>query len=199
MDDEPSITLYHAARSRSNTILWFLEELGQPYRLERLDIAKLDHKAPDYLAINPSGKVPAVKLGDEVLTERLSIILHVGDRFASGGLAMATDEPERADYLNHLAYAIGVVEPGITAKLYGWQADPRSVAWGDYDVMVERLIGVASGRQALLSRFTAADVLLGGTIAFGQMFGALPDDPALTDYVAALRARPAAKRAGELD
>src|SRR4051812_44419232 len=105
------ITLYHHPFSRAAGTLWALEEVDQPYELSFVDIMKGGQKAPEILAINPMGKLPTLTDGDVVVAEAAAIALYLADRYASGTLAPALDDPRRGTYLRWSFYAPSVIEP----------------------------------------------------------------------------------------
>ena len=100
----PDITLYFSPASRSFTARWMLEEIGVPYRVETIDIRKGDQKRPDYLRLNPMGKVPALTDGDVVVTENPAICMYLADRYAYGTLAPKIDASERGAYLRWMVF-----------------------------------------------------------------------------------------------
>src|SRR5215470_16431637 len=80
------LTLYHAAPSRSSIVHWMLEEVGEPYEVHLLNLQRGDTRAADYLAVNPMGKVPAIRHGDVVVTETAAICAYLADEFPKAGL-----------------------------------------------------------------------------------------------------------------
>ncbi len=195
------LEFYYAPRSRSGTILWMVEELGVPYRLKILNFKKSEHKLPDYLAINPMGKVPAIKHGDTVVTECAAICCYLADAFPEAGLAPAIDAPERGTYLRWLFFAPGCIEPAMTDKAFQRPAVPPStVGYGDFETVMDVIAqAVSQGDYLLGDRFCAADVVLGSALNYGMMFGVIPDRPEFISYTDRLKTRPALKRMQELD
>lgn len=190
------ITLYHSPRSRSFTILWFLEELGVPYEVELVRLQKAEHKAPAYLAKNPAGKVPAVERDGVVCTERSAIITWLGDLYPAAGLAPAIDSPARADYLRWLAYAPGVIEPNMMDLHLKRETPPSHGAWGTMETMVAVLSGALRDRPWLLGEtFSGADVMVGSMVRWGLPWKLLPETPELVAYLSRLEARPALRAA----
>ena len=141
------ITLYHHPFSRAAGTLWALEEVGQPYELAFVDIMKGGQKAPEILAINPMGKLPTLTDGDVVVAEAAAIALYLADRYSSGTLAPALDDPRRGSYLRWSFYAPSVIEPGATAKLNKWEFKPGQVGWGDYASMLTAMEYAIGGKQ----------------------------------------------------
>lgn len=195
-----TLTFYTNPQSRAQIVRWMLEEVGAPYEQVLLDYGTT-MKAPEYLAINPMGKVPAIRHGDVVVTEGAAICAYLADAFPESGLAPPLDR--RSDYYRWLFFAAGPVEAGITARAFGLEppADKaRSVGYGNVDQMIEVLAEAVTGRTYLTEdQFSAADVYVGAQIDFGLMFKTLPDDPRFTAYVEGLRERPAYKRAKAID
>jgi len=199
--DDASITLFHAVRSRSFRLLWFMEELGEPYRIEPIDLNKGEHKTERLLRHNPMGKVPVVLDGDVAIAESGAIYIYLADKYAPGRLApRAEEERERADYLRWLFFAAGVMEPAFGEKFFKWELNPRQVAWGSFDSMMETLEKGVSGRQWLVGdQFTAADVFVGSNIHYGTLFGIIPNGGPIGEYLQRCAARPALKRALALE
>ncbi len=196
------LVLFHIPQSRSITILWLLEELGRPYRIHQLDNTRREQRGAAYLKLNPSGKVPAVADGDTIITERGAICVYLADRYAPGRLAPAIDDPRRADYLRWLFYAIGVMEPLMALALLkiDVKAPPGALAWGEWDTMTGILADAMSPGPFLLGeQFTAADVMVGSTLAWAMGVGILPREGPMAPYVARIAARPSWARTAATD
>ena len=189
--------------SRGRIVRWMLEEVGRPYRTVVLDYATT-MKAPDYLALNPMGKVPAITHRGAVVTECAAICAYLADAFPEANLAPATDDPLRGAYYRWMFFAAGPVEAAVTAKSVGLLPPPEKstmVGYGSFDQAVETLdYAVSQGGPWLLGdRFTAADVYVGSQVSWGLMFGTRPTRPVFQAYAERLAARPAAVRAREID
>lgn len=194
------ITLYFAPRSRALTALWLLEELGVPYTREDFLLASGRHKRPDFLALNPMGKVPLVVDDGVPVAELGAIAIYLADRHRATPLSPALDHPDRAAFLRWCFFASGVMEPCLGERFFKWQVPASSVAWGSFDAMLAVLAqGVSPGPFLLGETFSAADVLVGATARFGQLFGALPREGSTADYVARISARPALQRALDIE
>ncbi len=128
--EKADVTLYYAPKSRAFRMLWFLEELGRPYRLEMLDLNKGDHKRPEFLKINPMGKVPTLVDQGMPIAETGAILVHLADKYSPGELAPLFKEPSRADYLRWLFFAAGVMEPAFGEKFFKWQMCRRGASPG---------------------------------------------------------------------
>ena len=125
------LTLYHASPSRSSIVLWMLEELGQPYDIHLVSLAKGENHAADYLAVNPMGKVPAIRHGDAVVTEAAAICAYLADAFPKAGLAPAPGERLRGPYYRWLFFGAGPIEAAATNKAMGFEVPPDRSRWPD--------------------------------------------------------------------
>lgn len=194
------LTLYFAPRSRGFTALWLLEELGVPYHLESFDLNAERHKQPDYLALNPMGKVPLVLDGGIPVSETGAIAIYLSDKYRTTPLSPALDAPERAAFLRWVLFSSGVMEPAYGEKFFKWTVPARSVAWGSFDDMMRVLTdGLSPGPYLLGDTFSAADVVVGATARFGVMFGVIPKDGPVAAYVTRLTERPAFQRAAAIE
>lgn len=193
----PKLTLYHAAPSRSSVVRWMLEELGEPYKLEVLNLKASDQRKPDYLAINPMGKVPTLKDGDTVVTEVAAICCYLADKYPKAKLAPAIDDARRGDYLKWLFYGPSCLEPAMIDKALNRPPAPRTTAgWADYDTVMEVLRSAVTGREYLLGeQFSAADVVIGSGLRWGMLFKMVPELSEFVAYVERLKKRPAFQRA----
>jgi len=194
------LVFYTNPMSRGRIIRWMLEEVGAPYETILLDYGTT-MKAPDYLAINPMGKVPAITHDGRVVTEGAAIVAYLAEAFPEAGLAPTADE--RADYYRWLFFAAGPVEAATTDRSFGVEPDERQqvmAGYGSLDRVVDVLEQAVSAHPYVAGeRFTAADVYVGSHVGWGMQFGALPKRPAFERYVERIMARPAAVRAREID
>ena len=191
-----AITLYHHPFSRAASTVWTLEEVGQPYELRFVDLMKGGQKAPEVVALNPMGKLPVLTDGDVVVTENAAISLYLADRYASGRLAPALDDPRRGTYFRWSLFAPSVIEPGMMAKAGNWEFKTGQAGWGSFDAMLEAMNTAIAGRDFILGdMFSIADIIFGGTVRFMLQFGGLQGTPALTAYAERLGRRPALQRA----
>jgi glutathione S-transferase len=200
MADE--LVLYTNPMSRGRVARWMLEEAGQPYRAEILDYAG-SMKAPEYLAINPMGKVPALRHGETIVTEGAAICAYLADVFPEAGLAPPPGSRLRGPYYRWLFFAAGPIEAANTNKALGVVVPLERTAMVGYRTQDRALAALEDqlDRSEYIAgdRFTAADVYVGSHIGFGMMFGAVDKRPAFERYWGLLRARPAAQRAREID
>lgn len=194
------LTFYTNPMSRGQIVRWMLEEVEAPYEQVLLDYGTT-MKADDYLAINPMGKVPAIRHGNKVVTECAAICAYLADAFPEASLAPTAEE--RADYYRWLFFAAGPAEQAITNKSMGFEvsADKAMMAgYGSFDATVDTLEKAAGAHDYIAGdRFTAADVYVGSQILWGTQFGTLPKRPVFEAYGARLSARPAYKRAKAID
>ncbi len=200
MADE--LTLYTNPQSRGRIARWMLEEVGQPYRVEVLDYATT-MKAPAYLAINPMGKVPALRHGGAVVTETPAICAYLADAFPRAGLAPPTADRMRAPYYRWLFFAAGPAEAAASNKAMGFVVPPereRAMGYGRIELVLDTLKSAVQQSDYLAGdAFTAADLYVGSHLGFGMMFGMIEKRPAFERYWQKLSARPACVRAKELD
>lgn len=197
------LTLYHAVPSRSSVALWMLEELGEPFDIHLLDLKKGESRAPAYLAVNPMGKVPAIRHGDAVVTEVSAICCYLADEFPGARLNIPIGHPRRGEYLKWLFFAPGCIEPAVSERAFPRKEPaPRSaVGYGDFDTVMNVLAKATAEANPYLmgEQLTAADVVIGSQLRWGMLFKLIPERPELSAYVARLSERPAFKRAMEKD
>jgi glutathione S-transferase len=196
------LVLYTNPQSRGRIARWMLEEVGQPYETEVLDFATT-MKAPAYLAINPMGKVPAVRHGDAVVTEAAAICAYLADAFPQAKLAPPPGDRLRAPYYRWLFFAAGPIEAAVSNKALGFQV-PREregmMGYGTVERVMKTLEDALSNNDYLVGdSFTAADLYVCSQVGFGMMFGTIEKRPAFQNYWQRLSARPAAARAKEKD
>lgn len=193
------IVFYHNPQSRAQMAHWMLEEVGAPYRIVPIDFAKGENRTPDFLEINPMGKLPTIVHRGVVVTETAAIIAYLADVFPAAGLAPPVGDPSRGAYYRWLFFGAGCFEPALLDKMMNRPPVERkaAVGWGSYEEVVAALrTALATGPYLLGEKFSAADVYVGSEIRFAMMFGApgLKGETVFDDYVARLSARPAALR-----
>lgn len=197
-----SLTFYTNPMSRGRIARWMLEEVGEPYETVLLDYGTT-MKSADYLAINPMGKVPAIRHGEVVVTEVAAICAYLADAFPQAGLAPAPVASERGPYFRWLFFAAGPLETAVTAKAMGLlaPADKAMMAgYGTFESVMDALETAVSGPAYICGeQFTAADVYVGSQIGWGLQFGTFEKRPAFAAYFARLSQREAAKRAAAID
>ncbi|QGM47734.1 glutathione S-transferase family protein [Methylocystis heyeri] len=201
MSDTPELTLYHAPRTRSSGVRILLEELGAPYRLHILNLKLGDQLKPEYLAVNPLGKVPAIKHGDAVVTEQVAIYIYLADAFPDAGLAPAIGDPLRGPYLLWLAFYGSAFEPAIVDRSQQRAPDSRAMSpYGDYDAVISAVRSQLAGGPYLFGdRLTAADLLWGTALRWTTIFGLVPTTPEISAYFERIASRPSARKVGRED
>lgn len=196
------LVLYTNPQSRGRIAHWMLEETGVPYETVWLAYGPA-MKSADYLAINPMGKVPALRHGSAVVTETAAICAYLADRFPEKGLLPAPQDPLRATYFRWLFFVAGPLELAVTARALAWQVPDgknASVGFGSYGETLDALAqALTPGPYLCGQQFTAADVYLASHLGWGMTFGTVDKRPLFEDYVARLEARPAAQRANRLN
>ena len=193
------LIFYTNPQSRGRIVRWMLEEVGQPYETEIIAYDQL--KDARYLAVNPMGKVPAIKHRDHVVTECAAICAYLADAFPAAGLGPR--ENEKADYYRWFFYAAGPVEQAFTNKAAGWEVPPdreRMFGYGNYERVVAVLDELFSLHDYVCGdRFTAADVYVGSQIMFPMQFGMIPERDSFVRYRDRLQARDAYQRGNAID
>jgi glutathione S-transferase len=188
------VTLYHSPHTRSTGALILLEELGAPYDLHVLNMKAGEQRQPAYLAVNPMGKVPALRHGDAIITEQVAVYLYLADLFPKAGLAPQIGDPLRGPYLRWMVFYAACFEPAVVDRAAKHEPAPQTMSpYGDYETMLNTVVAqLASGPYLLGERFTAADVLWGTALGWTTMFGLVPKLPEITAYVNRIGSRPAA-------
>ena len=193
------LIFYHNPQSRGRIVRWMLEEVGAPYETEIVSYDRM--KSADYLALNPMGKVPAIRHGDHVVTECAAICAYLADAFPQADLGPRDDE--KADYYRWFFYAAGPAEAAMSNRAVGWEvpADKeRMFGYGNSDRVIAVLDELFTLRDYVCGdRFTAADVYVGSQIMFPLQFGMLPERESFIRYRDRLQSREAYKRATEID
>ena len=194
---KPRLKLYHATPSRSSVTMWMLEELGEPYEVELLNLKNGDQHKPEYLAVNPMGKVPTLDDAGTIVSEVSAICCYLADAYPKAGLAPAVHDKLRGPYLKWLFYVPSCVEPAVLDKAMNRPPPPRSTAgWADYDTVIE-VLRAATAKAApylLGERFTAADVVVGSSLRWLMQFKLIPELPEFVAYTDTLKKRPALQR-----
>lgn len=195
------VTLFHAPNSRSTGARALLEELGADYDLHVLNLKTGEQRGAAYLAINPMGKVPAIRHGDALVTEQAAVYLYLADLYPEAQLAPPIGDPLRGPYLRWMVFYGSCFEPAIVDRSMQRESAPQITSpYGDYDTMLNTLVGqLAQGPYLLGERFSAADVLWGKALSWTTAFGLVPALPQITQYVERIADRPAVARAQAKD
>jgi glutathione S-transferase len=199
MDNGRKVVLYHSPQTRSSGTLILLEELGAPYELHVLNMKVGEQRRPAYLAINPMGKVPALRHGDALITEQVAIYLYLADLFPEARLAPPPGDPLRGPYLRWMVFYAACFEPAlIDRSLKREPAPAQGCPYGDYDTMLNTLTAeLAKGPYLLGERFSAADVLWGGALKWTTRWKLVPELSA--GYLQRVGNRPAVAKVEAMD
>jgi glutathione S-transferase len=192
--------LYWSPRTRSFSALWLMEETGQAYERVLVEISKGAQKRPEYLAINPMGKVPALQDGEATLAEAAAICAYVAERYPQARLAPPPGDALRAKYLYWLFFGPGCVEPAMVQVATKVEMNPVAAGWGDAQRVFDVLdAALAKGPWILGESFSAADIVIGSGLNFAvRLFKMVPARPSFDRYIDACAARPAFQRASAL-
>jgi glutathione S-transferase len=188
------LKLYHSPQTRSSRMVWLLEEIGEPYEIEYLDIRAEGGAPESYRAVHPLKKVPAIQHDGETITESAAICLYLSDAFPNAGLGPRVGEQGRGAYLSWLAYYAGVIEPALMVKAVNATGfNPLSAAWGDPDAAIQHLTDALHAHPYVLGEhFTTADILIGSTFQWAGRL--LPTGEVVDAYKARVMSRPAFQR-----
>jgi glutathione S-transferase len=201
MDSSRQVTLFHSPNTRSSGALILLEELGADYQLHVLNMKAGEQRGAEYLAINPMGKVPAIRHGEALVTEQGAIFLYLADLYPEAGLAPPIGDPLRGPYLRWMVYYGSCFEPALMDRALKRDPPPASSSpYGDYDTMLKTLTDqLAKGPYLLGDKMTAADVLWGTALTWTTKFGLVPLSPVIKTYIDRMGSRASVARAKAKD
>jgi glutathione S-transferase len=192
MPVDRNITLYHSPNSRSSGVLTLLKELDAPFELKVVNMKAGEQRQAAYLAINPMGKVPAIKHDQAIITEQVAIYLYLADLFPEAGLAPRLSDPLRGPYLRWLVFYAASFEPAIVDRALKRDPAPATMCpYGDYDTVLKTLVDqLAKGPYMLGERFSAADVLWGTALTWTTTWKLVPEQPEISAYIHRCSKRP---------
>ena len=188
--------LYYNPRSRAAIAKWMLDECGADYEIVPIDLQQRQHKTPEFLRINPSGKIPALVDGASKIFENAAICLYLGDKFPEANLAPRLDAPERGRYLSLMVYSTAQLEPAMRDELMGVETLPQG-GWTDFQTaqdVIEAELG--DGAYLFGEWFTAADVMIGSMFIYKRLWSGPSERPKIGAYVDRLLSRPAVMQMG---
>lgn len=193
------INLYFCPQTRCRTALWMLEEVRADYKIVPINVRnEIENEA--FASVNPMRKVPALQIGDELVTETAAICLYLADAFPAAGLAPGIGDAGRASFLRWMFFGSAVMEPAAFDKAQGREAPAGAIGWGNWERVLTTLKTGLEGQDYLVNnRFSAADIALGATMGFLMNFNMMEKDPLFVSYVERLTARPAYIKANEID
>jgi glutathione S-transferase len=187
------LELFHTPQSRSTGVLALLKELNADHTVHRINQKAGEQRKPEYLALNPMGKVPAILHGDALVTEQVAIHIYLADLYPDAALAPRIGDPLRGPYLRWIAFYGSCFEPAIVDQSLKREPAPQAACpYGDYETMLATLTAqLEKGPYLLGDVFSAADVLWGTSLAWTMAFNLVPRRPAITRYVERIMGRPA--------
>ena len=195
---DAALTFYTHPMSRGRVARWMLEETGLPYETVLLEYGTT-MKAPDYLAINPMGKVPAIRHGDTVVTENTAIALYLADLLPEKQLAPPVGSPARGSYYRWISF-MGPLEQAMMAKAAGAHYEAMQAGFGTVEDTVNALDAAIGDRDFLVgNRFSMADLLVSACVGWYLQFKLLEPRPNLVRYAQLHGAREAARRGNAID
>ncbi|HWX65870.1 MAG TPA: glutathione S-transferase family protein [Rhodanobacter sp.] len=198
---KPKVTFFHAPNSRSSGTRALLEELGMPYDMHVLNFKTGQQRGPEYLAVNPMGKVPAIRHHDALITEQPAVFMYLADLYPDVKLAPPIGDPLRGPYLRWMVFYGSCFEPALVDKSMKREpAAPSTCPYGDFDTMLKTLTDqLELGPYILGDTFSAADVLWGTALNWTTMFKLVPELPVIRAYIDRVISRPAMQRAAAAD
>ncbi|CTQ54895.1 Glutathione S-transferase GST-6.0 [Roseibium album] len=187
------VELFYAPQTRATGVRVLLEELGAPYKLNVLNFKIGENRQPDFLKVNPTGKVPTVRCGDAVITEQVAIYLYLADLFPERGLTPALDDPRRGPYLRWFVHMASCFEPALVDRALKREDPPHSMSpYGTFDTVMENMRAqLAKGPYVLGEQMTAVDVIWAMGLRWGMMFGIVPEFDEFKAYTESYFERPA--------
>lgn len=188
--------LYFNPKSRAVIAKWMLDECGAKYELVPIDFEKKDNRTPEFLAINPAGKLPALVDGPTRIFESAAIGLYLGDKFPEAGLAPPADSPDRGRYLALMVYATSQLEPSMGDVMLKQTTSP-SRGWTDFETVkdvLERELG--AGPYLFADRFTMADIMNGSLLLWARLWGMRTGRPKLEAWLDRISSRPSSMKLG---
>lgn len=190
------LELFYSPRTRATGVRVLLEELDAPYKLNVLNLKLGENRKPEFLAVNPSGKVPTLRHGNAVITEQVAIYIYLADLFPEKGLAPALDDPLRGPYLRWFVHMASCFEPALVDKAMQREEPPQSMSpYGSFDTVIENMRAqLAEGPYVLGEKMTAVDVLWSAGLRWGMLFGIVPDLEEFKTYIERNFDRPAAQK-----
>jgi len=189
-----TIKFYHNPQSRAALTHWLLEEIGTEYEIMPVAYEDGSMRTPEFLAINPMGKIPVIVDGDTIVTETTAIAIYLADKFKTpNDLAPGLDDKRRGEYLRWIAYQSACIDPAMMQANTKVEIPRQSAGWGSVELVIDVLDQrVAKASPYLFGEwFTAADVLIGGAIGWATQFGMFEMRESFKPYLEAVQSRPA--------
>lgn len=198
-DNTLPLTFYHSPHTRSVGTFTLLEELGVPYNMKILHVRKGETRTPEYLAVNPMGKVPAIMHGDTLITEQVAIAIYLADLSPEKKLAPALTDPLRGPYLRWMLFYAGAFEPALMDKAMGLAPTKQSQSgYGDFETVIKTVTAhLEKGPYFLGETFSAADLIW--ALGLGWTAKMVPENATITDFVKRVTSRKSFVNAKEKD
>lgn len=195
------VVLFYNPSSRAAGVRLLLEELNADYELHMLNLQAGDSRKPEFLAVNPMGKIPTIKHGDVVVTEQAAIYMYLAELYPEAGMSPAVGSALRGPYLRWMVFYGSCFEPAIVDRSMKREAAAASTSpYGDVDTMLATVNKqLAKGPWFLGDTFTALDALWGAALAWTVGFKLVPETPEIKAYLERFNARPAVVRARAKD
>jgi glutathione S-transferase len=194
------IEFYTNPQSRGQIVHWMLEELGEPYDMHIIEYGE-QMKGAEYRAINPMGKVPAIRHKGVAVTEVAAICTYLAASYPAKKLIPEVGSSKLADFYRWMFFAAGPIEQAVTVKALGrttTEDRSQTLGYGKMeDVYAAVDLALANGPFICGEEFTSVDVYMGSQLRWGVMFDMLESRPSITEYVARLEARPALQRVND--
>lgn len=200
-ETKPTVILHYMPQTRASGTRVLLEELGAPYEMHVMNMKKGENRMPEFLAINPLGKVPCISVNGTVVTEQAAIALYLADLFPEAGLAPALTAPQRGTYVRFMMFYNACFEPALIDRyLKREPASKNDTPYADYETMLD-LLRVQLSKAPFLTgeTMTAADILWGVAFDWTMQFGLVPDEPVFRNYAERVTGRPSFKKVTEED
>jgi glutathione S-transferase len=197
------IKVYGYPFTRSTRVVWALEEAGAEYDYTPVDLTKGEHRKPEFLKVNPGGKVPVLIDGDLVLTESAAICTYIGEKFPSSDMVPVRAD-DRAHYFQWCFFAMSELETPLWTLAKHTRLFPverrvpavKETCLWEFQGAAEVLAQHMEGREfAVGDHFTAADILLGGTLNWARKAEIALKSAVLEGYADRMATRPALVRA----
>jgi glutathione S-transferase len=189
--------LYYNPQSRAAIAKWMLDECDAHYEIVHINLEKGEHKAPEFLEINPAGKLPALVDDGSRIFESVAICLYLGDKFPEANLAPKINAPERGRYLSLMVYSTSQLEPAMSDMLMSTETLPQR-GWTDFETAENVIEGeLGDGAYLFGDWFTAADIMIGSAFIWKRMFGGPQGRPKVEAYVDRLLERSVGMRIGK--
>lgn len=188
------MVLYTHPKTRGRNVVWMLEECGAEYETVLVNLSS-GLQDPDFLAINPMGKLPALQYGDAVITEAAAIITFLADLYPQAQLAPSVGTAERGGYYRWLFFSVNSVEAALMEAAFHFNITPdmrKTLGYGSLERVLQTIDSQLAKQPYLLGNaFQSCDLVLSGLLMLAIRSKTLTPTAAMQDYLARIMARPA--------